>query len=295
MDTDRRATDRGDTNHGDQSQAIRDLRWAIESPSLIVGGAADGIVLDPRQLDATELERFVALKRSSRVGLYFEQLILFWLTRIRRLESVRHGVQVQREGRTVGEVDFLFRDEQERWTHMETAVKFYLHLPDAAGESCYIGPNARDHFEKKLRRLTDHQLPLSQTAFPEVSCRIPLVKGRIFYHPGETPNDHDAPKGLAADHLRGTWIRAGELSWLDSIDRDSRYRVVRKPHWLSAEIVSIDSIDLFSLAGLKEAIRMPLSKGQPVLIAVLERKGSLAVETDRMFIVPDSWPSVRPG
>jgi hypothetical protein len=95
-------------------------------------------------------------------------------------------------------------------------------MPEAAGsdqwaqalEGCdaFVGAGLADRFDWKLRRLLEHQLPLS--AHPALTALAPgdwrarmLVKGRLFY-----PLAHWRSSGavmhvpaLASDHERGWW------------------------------------------------------------------------------------------
>ena len=166
------------------SRQLRDLTWAINSQSLLTESPLAR--LDPSEVDPEHLRRFLEDDPSRRVGRYFERLVLYWLTHVRKVEVIASSLQIRDGNRTIGEIDLLFRDEQGRVTHWEIAVKFYLYLSSGTFiGSHYIGPNAGDTFERKMERLFDHQLPRSITHFPEVEVRQALVKGRMFYHVSE--------------------------------------------------------------------------------------------------------------
>lgn len=275
------------------SQLVADLRWAIGTPSLIVDGVGPSTI-EESLIDERELAQSLDKRTDHRVGRYFERLIYFWLTRIRRLDAVRFAMPLKKGNRTIGELDFLFRDESGDWTHMETAVKFFLQYSDPQMPSCYVGPNPSDHFEKKYRRLIDHQLPLSRSAFPEVRHRLPLVKGRIFYHRGKPQDDIVDPAGLAPDHLRGTWIHRREWDWLRCRDRDHRYLVLEKPHWLAPPRYRSGEPRLSSIDRLRQEVDHSLAARRAVQASCLKVDGGIAEEIDRLFIVPDDWPH-QPG
>lgn len=198
-------------------------------------------------LNIDALESRLNGARTRRVGHYFEQLIHHYLDEMRGLEIVAHGLQIHEGGRTIGEIDFLYRNDHGVLCHMEAAVKFYLYLPGSNElGSQFIGPNAADTFERKMGRLFNHQLRLSEGRFPEVSQRHAFVKGRIFYHPLQ-PLPESLPVRLSHAHLHGSWIRQSELDLLAISSESRMFRVLQKPHWLAPEIVDVSDTTLQSI------------------------------------------------
>ena len=163
-----------------------DLAWAVNSPSLLSSHeiAPEHPRIDLNDINASHLSAFLATGRIDRVGRYFERLISYWLHHVRQVKVIAESLPIRQHKRTIGEIDFLFYDESQRLTHMEIAVKFYLFRPDhVAFGSHYLGPNATDTLDRKVDRLLHHQLPRSETLYPEIEIRQPFLKGRIFYHP----------------------------------------------------------------------------------------------------------------
>lgn len=171
--------------------AVRDLAWVIASPPLLAGGLGGEVSaawcagryaamqewLMALDRDPAVLQAWLAHRASRRLGLYFEALLGFWLAHGPGMSLARERAQVWRDGRTLGEFDFLFRDAQRpgrlhslpshgSLIHWEAAIKLYLHVPPqvvAAGtEPQWWGPNARDCLEYKLARLHTHQLRLGE-------------------------------------------------------------------------------------------------------------------------------------
>ncbi|QDU51310.1 DUF1853 family protein [Gimesia panareensis] len=279
-----------------QSRALRDLQWAIESPSLIMDSADD--VQPPRlpdfdQIDIRELEAFLVPYSRFRIGEYFEGLILFWLERIRGVKMIAWHQQVFENGQTVGEIDFLFEDESGVLTHWETAVKFYLYCPAANRTgSHFVGPNVKDTFEKKMQRLFEHQLPLSQQHYPDVvQCRA-FVKGCIFYHPDdERPGE--LPARLAPEHAQASWLRCSELFRFLAQAQNPMFLIREKPDWLSPALCSPADPDLLSYDKLQHHLETHFQTSpRPILISVLTEQDSLCHEVERAFIVPDHWPHI---
>ena len=277
-----------------------DLKWVIGSPFLMItadsdqGEQAQCPEIAMRDFSAEGAGEYTEKYSGHRVGYYFESLIHYWLKHVRKLEILAQGFQIINEGRTLGELDFVFRDEMGRVIHWEVAAKFYLYCEDREVKgSHYIGPNAQDTFELKREKIFDKQLPLSERAFPEVSFRQAFVKGRIFYHP-EAKELESLPLGMMPDHLRGIWIRHGELSWLQREERtEVAYHLIEKPYWLSPECFSVSGSSPFPFRKLIEHLAFHFSDSKrPVLISVLVQEGGLWQETDRVFVVADDWPEL---
>ncbi len=272
------------------NRQLRDLVWAVNSPSLISDGVHHGC-LRPGNVDIEHLASFLEDFKSHRVGRYFEQLIFYWLKHIRRVEIIAQSLPIRDGNRTLGEIDLLFRDEQGRLTHWEIALKFYLYFPHLSSiDSHLIGPNAADTFERKMERLFQHQLPRSETMFPEVEVRQAYVKGRIFYHPLDAPS-LEMPKQLSPDHLRCHWIRSSQLDLLSRFDGEL-FRVLHKPFWLSEETTPSSETDSFSCRQMSEHLGEHFARdGHPVLISKLHSSDQKLTETQRIFVVPSCWPN----
>ena len=281
------------------SQLVRDLEWVVSSPSLISQPAAlapkSATPFDRASVDIDELERFVDERKSHRVGRYFESLVLYWLERIRRVEMIADGLQIREGKQTIGELDFVFRDEVRELTHWEAAVKFYLHYPNENPTGSHlIGPNAQDTFEKKTRKLFEKQLPLSRRDFPDIVHRQAFVKGRIFYHV-DSASQTSIPSNarLATDHLRSSWVQESRLEWLASFNGRA-FCIVRKPFWLSPLQLQKDDEQLKSTTEMIDWIQKEWDVNRhPVLVSILELQGGDDcewIETDRVFVVPEQWP-----
>jgi len=280
-----------------QSQQVRDLKWAIMSPSLITDSREQILMpglTDELHVNAQDLADYLVSYSRFRVGQYFEGLVLYWLERICKRNIIARHQQVFEDNRTVGEIDILFEDEDGVLTHWEIAVKFYLYFPETnAIGSHFVGPNVKDSFEKKMRRLFEHQLPLSQTHYPEVARRQAFVKGMIFYHP-ECELPTQLPERLSPTHSRGTWLHISELSWLKNQNEIRVFRVLEKPHWLSPEVSNTQDENLKSFEEFKRQLETHfLNSERPLLVSVLTCQQEMCHEIDRVFIVSDAWSLVQ--
>ena len=249
------------------SQVFHDLQWAVQSPSLLREAVPATLLAD---FDPKELEASFKKNQHRQVGRYFEALVEFWLTKIRNVEMIERGLQVQNENRTLGELDFVFRDEAGILTHWETAVKFYLHH-----EGEFIGPNAADTLDRKVRHLKEHQIQLGQKAIPEIEKSEVWMKGRLYYHPDDGESVKK-PEYVTNEHLRGSWIRANEL---DRLDASQSYHILEKPHWFTMPVFEINLSGTRILDFLRKRFQV---SDKPIHILDSEGKN--------IFLVSNQWP-----
>lgn len=266
------------------TQAALDLCWAINSPSLVDGehvATPHPIAID--SVNEGHLDHFLSTQpESMRVGRYFENLVHYWLAHVRRVEVVETGLQLKDGKITVGEIDFLYRNEQGELVHLETSVKFFLHAPGLT-PSEFPGPNARDNFEAKATKLFDKQLPASDGRVDGIDVREGLVKGMIF-RPTSTP-DIPTPARLAPGHLTGRWLRADALPELEALG--DTFSIVDKPNWLAPR----SNAHTLTFGELASSLAGHFSKtGHPLMLSV-RNAASPGVESHRCFVVSESWPS----
>lgn len=276
-------------------QEWHDLRWLVEGPDLMALTPPLPFlsVSLPRPEEPIEdiAER---LPPQHRVGRYVESLVSTWLENTPGISALQKGILIREGNRTVGELDFVFR-YQDQLRHLEIALKFYLHCPveghlSSPTLSHFPGPNASDNFEKKRDRLLRHQLPLGRTAFPAIETSHALVKGVIFYRPGET-TPTVLPETMNPAHRRGIWIRANEIDRLleESWARDCRGDILEKPFWLSGWSPEFHTRTMEELhAGLHSHFAAKELSDRPVLLSL--RPEGNAGENLRLFVVPGEWP-----
>ena len=269
------------------SQALLDLEWVLTSPSLVSDALAAGTVdFEPATVDVDHLEAFLADRSEHRVGRYFEHLIHYWLAHVRKVDVAEVGMQIiDEKRRTIGEIDFLFRDEHGQLTHCEAAVKFFLHHPNDES-SHFPGPAARDNFEKKSTRLFDTQLHLSSEHVPDVTTRLGFVRGRIFQQLGRDLPEVLPPR-MASDCLGGVWVRESNIDTLDSLG-DFGFHFVPKPHWFAP----VATAQILTKTEFVESISSHFSgPAYPMMVSLRDSAGA---EAHRCFVVPDVWPAEMP-
>lgn len=272
------------------SQAALDLCWAINSPSLVDGvDVASTTTVELDAVDDAHLAHFLSEQSPAyRVGRYFEHLLHYWLLHIRRVEVIATGLQLKDGKVTVGEIDFLYRDEAGSLVHCEASVKFFLHSPGLE-PSEYPGPNARDNFERKVTKLFDQQLLASHGRVEGIDRREGFVRGIIFYPP--RVEALRPPQRLATGHRRGVWTYASELESLDEVSAgiaNATYALVDKPNWL-APVLAAPEVSFHELTEWVEDHFA--SDGHPVMISIRSNE-TPATELQRCFVVGNDWPAM---
>ncbi len=291
---------------GFHTAAVRHLAWMCSAPQLL---SCDQSFVPAEHLPPDALERLILWDNQPasapqgltspaprRLGHYFEALYRYLLENLFEWEILTTNLQIQKEGRTLGELDFLVRNPASgRVEHHEIAVKFYLGVPQAAGhEPLWYGPNARDRLDLKTHRLLDHQCRMSQR--PETrelleSLGLPIpTRSRVFM-PGYlfSPRGEElpVPSTVPADHLRGCWCYVSELNPSQTLP----WVVLNKPHWLGPWTQH----EAPDTRQSEEALDIVRKTGTPKLFAELQpnSSGDTWQECNRWFVVPDSWPGIK--
>jgi hypothetical protein len=292
-----------------QTQAARDLVWALSSPSMMDHPQA----IDQRwgelevsrnlgllsKLDARDSDLALAIKNreSGRLGEYFEILVITWLDQIPPAHLLASNRQVHRSSHTVGEFDLVFRRDRVVH-HWELAIKFYLGHPGRNDEPLWFGPNPKDRLDRKWPKMLRRQLKLSQTVPGEASLQklgidtevepAAFIKGYLF----EALDDRFAvtpPEDTNPYSPRGWWVHRGELAAFQETvepDGERRWMTLSRLRWMSpARIAERDKVMSF------EKLAATLPTNRAFLVAGLEETEDGWREATRGFVVPDGWPN----
>lgn len=283
---------------------VRALAWLLLAPDLLDTHAPqwndkiatlpayllDGVDEWLQNLDRQPetLHNYLDLQPFARLGRYAEKLMAFFLEQKGVLFA--HGVQVRAgKNSTIGEFDFLLWIN-EQLIHWEFATKFYLLESSGAGDDAdyFVGPNLADTLGAKMHKILDRQLllsthPAAQIHLPEpVSRAQALVKGWLFYPENEL--QQTSLFGTSAAHCRGFWCTLSETMNLGA----ECYAILPRLQWLApAKLPAQQTMDKQELQNyLAEYF---IDDTMPVLVALLEISGEVALEASRGFIVPDDW------
>lgn len=300
-------------DHDFDSQAGRDLAWALHSPSLMNHERAIGEHWGTRELarnqglaarlDKADSPLHLALRerQSDRLGEYFERLIITWFEHLPPATLLGANEQVHQSDGTVGEFDVVFRRDG-RVHHCELAVKFYLGWTGPDGTSRWYGPNPVDQLDAKWRRMLRHQLRLSRTnsgrrvlerlgvGTDEAVESSALIRGYFFEPLDEDFRAEDHPD--ANDRaLRGWWVHRDRIdAHADRLDPGGELRWMRLSglRWMSpARAEERDKLhDL-------EALARFLHPNKPSLVAGLTDTEQGLREVTRGFVMPPGWPRGR--
>lgn len=95
-------------------------------------------------IDPTPLLTWCAARPIQKLGRYFQMLVSDWLHHVHDIRDIKQSLQGQNHNQTVGEFDFLFRDQRaQRRYHFEVAIKFCLRHGNGQSLADYWGPSQR--------------------------------------------------------------------------------------------------------------------------------------------------------
>lgn len=285
-----------------KTPAVRHLAWLCRAPQLLQSsltfepghylpqGVPEQLLFWDRNPEtAPPLLREPPQKR---LGFYFERLYRVLLENLLGWDVLLQNQQIQSNGRTIGELDFVVHNRTEdQIEHHEIAIKYYLGVPEQSGKTLWYGPNASDRLDLKTDRMLHLQsqrtlLPETRALLADAAITEPVtprifMPGYLFYPAG---NKVTAPEYVSANHLRGQWCYLSQVTPADI----RGWVVLNKPHWIGPWRQSEPPAPGTVTAALYTIERHSI----PFLFAKLEQNSVSGFwqETDRLFVVPDSWP-----
>lgn len=284
-----------------QSPHVRDLVWAILSPSLMKTTDHSQHFAEPFYQQAfadilphlTQLDKHPEPLRhhlehttNHRLGPYFERLWLYWLRHNPRYQCLAHNVQIQEEGKTLGEFDMIVLDQSSgEIEHWELAIKFYLGIPPLNNETHWFGPHQKDRLDLKFHHLVEKQLKLSKQALAKAYCQSKgwnitrsrlLSKGRLFY-PLQVEPTH--PGNIEKHHLTGKWMTESDFRHLCHHQPQIQFHWLDKNEWMVLRDRPAKSTQ--QILERFEQQRYP----HPVQLLA----SNWQAQPERMFVVPEHW------
>lgn len=262
----------------------RALVESLQRAPLLVGDLPEA-----RQFDRTFLSQAdgkINLNARQKLGHLYESALEQLLRQSLDVDVLASSLQIiDASGRTRGEMDYVLWGQAESLLiHLELAVKFYLAYPSAAGWR-FPGPDPKDDWYAKLRRMRTHQLRLSETVLArrvlqdrygaEVGSVRQLIYGRLFL-----PFDREdcpMPNWLAPNAMQGRWLYLHQLN--EALPSLREVKLLPKALWpveLTAELR--DGLPKISEEELKQQA---------------EKRCVMFVMPDSfepLFLVPDRWP-----
>jgi len=237
-------------------------------------------------------EATCALNLQQKLGHLYEDALAVLLESTPRYDILAQGLPIRQDaGHTLGELDYLLRDlVSDRTIHLELAVKFYLAVETESGLRL-PGPDARDHYFRKLEKMRSHQLVLLDKVdkfrdllpepFREQEIDVQqLVHGCIFNHVQAT-----APvqaEFLNPNGRRGKWLHVGECA--EYFGENKLLKIIPKPLWPAPMKI---------IAGLELEKWKPDEKmDRCVMVLQGAEEGA---EHCPYFIAPNGYPFNREG
>lgn len=300
-------------------QCVSDLAWVMSSPCLLAQHSAPYVgdkVSDDwcqsvyhqnvewlHRLDANPeiLQQWLDQRNSPLLGLYFESLLAFWLQHLPHTELVAQNLVVGQSDLQLGEFDLLFRDlNLQQLFHWEVTVKFYLRVGKT--EFQWLGPNPSDSLQRKLNKMFDSQLHLSDQPKAQQVLRHELgqhqlvpqafVKGYLFYpYESDWRNPAQISPAVSINHLKGWWCHYSDMpTKLKACPAENSWLLLPRLQWLSpvvrehtAEVMDRDEllgclVDYFS------------EHYKAVLLVELKASEQSWSEVSRGFVMNDMWP-----
>ncbi len=310
-----------------RNRIVRDLIWCIASPTIM---AMDRICRHPEdslllnwviqaeeklaRLDENPLPliNFISRTKTNRLGEKFERFWHFWLSECQGKKVVAADYQVQLKDRTLGAFDLLVDEshtsednglenqslsrfqqtiKSRLLSHYELTVKFYLNSSHGSRMSDWYGPDQSDRLDKKINRMVEHQLKLSQYPATEkllqqkrwqIEKIYGICKGRLFWN--AFTKTTTLPEWINPQVELGFWCPA------------SQFKAVQKQQLLQWYL--LDKNDWFAPLNQKDVAEMgnlderELQEHIQKINRVVQIAGYDPVynrEQIRGFIVPDEW------
>ncbi len=224
-------------------------------------------------------DQSVELNLGQKLGHLFEDAFAALLATSPGIETLERNLQVQQNRHlTVGELDFLIREPEGRLTHLEIATKFYLGV-DSSDGIYFPGPDSRDTYDRKLRRLMSHQLVLTKRHKSDLPPEYrdsdimvkQLVYGCLFDNIAQ--QQPGFPEFSNPNCRRGKWLHQSEMP--EYFPAKSQFHVIPKHLWP----VPIDLLE-----------EIPLQQWQPE--STIDRCRMLRINGDPIpfFVAPNDYP-----
>lgn len=295
---------------------VADLAWSVFSTPLTTQLTVLPDILIPRftlnrsridwlrslDEDPRSLLNHLKQPKTKRLGQYFEALWEYFLLQDAGTELLAKNLQVQHQGRTLGEFDFIYRDNSGgEIVHLELAVKLYLGFamqaaPDSSPMDWWQGPNCIDRLDLKIAKLSNKQLKLGDNAHAKktlADLNIDSIKPALFiggylYYPDNATIA--PPKIIDPSHQRGKWIYLRDIK--TKLDPGHRYLMLKKSQWLCRH-QHRTAPATYQLTELQRHLAVQLGRwGRPVLVCAVCETDTGWQEQQRLFVVPDNWPVI---
>lgn len=295
------------------NQHVRDLIWALYSPSLISFSSDNLTAFTPppyendihwfMYLDSKpqEIESYIKNKKAVKLGSYFENLLSFYFEHHERYQLCGTNLQLIHEKETLGEFDFIIYDtEMKYYIHLESTVKYYMEIDDyTEGEKSqtqWYGPDLRDRLSIKCSHLLEKQCLLSENphSVQFLNSKIGtinqplqkqyLCKGYVFHN----INTQGSSFLYCNNHrLLGRWIRFTEIKKQNILDNGCLWSLSERLERLSPLRISLKEDK--RLLSQKALIKHLEKMDSPFFLYMMEKNKKAWIGKELLCAVPNNW------
>ena len=148
------------------TKELKDLYWLISSKSLseeFIPELHFITFLKPSYFDIIKKQKShpnILNHNKLRLGKYAEKLMAYHFKHFSEYQLLFQNIQLIDHKITKGEIDFILKSNDNRYIHLEFAIKFYISVKQN-GKEIIVGPNLKDWWHLKIRKLKEHQTQLS--------------------------------------------------------------------------------------------------------------------------------------
>ena len=292
-----------------QSPIHRDLVWLIGSHSLFQNSTlvpcvssqmfqnffleAENWFLEEDK-NPERLLAFVDTPRKYKLGLYAEDLFLYFLRYGSFYEVLAHDLQIFCGTSCIGAMDFIVQSKEGGVEHWEMAMKYFVQHHPSSDWKDFIGPTGKDNLERKLQKMLQRQLLLSQQntaidyletlGIPKPTTHKIISLGLFFHHV-----DHVFIPPISGELNQPTGFWCQKSVFLERKNNSaSLWFVMRHPKWL-APILTKQKHDLLSIEQLMEVF---VSMEDFVMVAEMQCCEQGWEEIQRWIVVVDHWKRI---
>lgn len=207
----------------------------------------------PAPLSAAVLEQWsTTISPRLVLGKRVEYFLQYYLEQQPYLQILTHNLQIIQEKKTIGELDFLYYNQQEKQHyHLEQVYKFYIYYPTKGRDlEHWIGPNNKDSLVEKLDKLQQKQFPLlqhpaTQAQLQELGISTASILPQLsfkaaLFMPWQEP--FPAHSSLNPACCKGYW-----LTWKAFQQEDwegAQFYVLDKKDWGIAPLAGVEWLNL---------------------------------------------------
>ncbi|MEC7988127.1 MAG: DUF1853 family protein [Myxococcota bacterium] len=293
-----------------RSSIHRDLAWLIASPSLLAPSRNLPVISSEEWwsmfLDAfawiqyedqnpDSLARFIDTPRQYKLGLYAEDLMLYYLEQASPYTVLAHDLQIFQHKRSIGAFDFIIKTPKGTIEHWEMAIKYFLQYEPIPDWSAFVGPGGRDTLRRKMDKILCRQILLGDT--PEAKKQlhtlgIPHPQSKRVVSVGKLFGQWNSPWSQAhsgdSQQPTGKWIFQKDLRALLVQKSSSRWKILLHPKWL-APIIGIKSDSFLCSATLRSILE---TLTHHMMLAELHEGERGWEEHTRWMVVPNHWTKI---